>query len=86
MYTCWFKEKFGFDCLGCGFQRSVLALLKGNIIESIHLYLATIPLIVLWLFAGAHIFFKFPHGALIIKVLFILCALLILINYILKYI
>ncbi len=33
---CWFKTVTGYYCPGCGNTRSVRALLKGNVIESIH--------------------------------------------------
>ncbi len=44
MLPCPFKKLTGIDCPGCGFQRSILALLQGDINKSIHLYPATIPL------------------------------------------
>lgn len=43
MLPCLFKTYFGFDCPGCGAQRSVYALLKGNLLESLALYPALIP-------------------------------------------
>ena len=83
---CSFKKNVGIDCLGCGFQRSIFALLHGNLQDSIRYYLPTVPLIILWIFVILHLFFKFKKGALIIKYLFLICAVLIIINYILKFI
>jgi hypothetical protein len=34
LLTCSFKSQFGVECLGCGTQRSILALLRGDIIDS----------------------------------------------------
>ncbi len=34
LLTCTFKSQFGVECLGCGTQRSLLALLKGDFIAS----------------------------------------------------
>lgn len=51
MLPCAFKLVFGIDCPGCGFQRSVIALLRGNIGYSLKLYPATIPLIACCIFA-----------------------------------
>lgn len=45
LLTCPFKLLTGFDCPLCGFQRSLLLLIHGNISESIHLYPAAIPIL-----------------------------------------
>ncbi len=42
---CVFKALFHFDCPGCGFQRSAIALLQGNILMSIKLYPALLPML-----------------------------------------
>jgi hypothetical protein len=34
LLTCSFKENFGVECLGCGTQRSFLALMRGDLIQS----------------------------------------------------
>ena len=36
--TCTFKEISGFDCLGCGLQRSFVCLLRGDLYGSIRYY------------------------------------------------
>lgn len=46
LLPCPFKKITGIDCPGCGFQRSLLALLQGNLGQSLHLYPATIPLLI----------------------------------------
>ena len=51
LLACPFKKLTGYDCPGCGFQRSLIALLQGNFQKSLHYYPATIPLIVLAVFA-----------------------------------
>ena len=45
LLPCFFKKFTGIDCPGCGFQRSILALLKGNFVESLNLYPATFLII-----------------------------------------
>ena len=44
---CPFKEYYGIDCLGCGAQRSVILLLKGDFTESFITYPGLIPIIIL---------------------------------------
>ena len=84
LLSCPFKAHFGFDCPGCGLQRSVLALLKGNILESFKFYPATVPLIILIIFTVVHLKVDFKFGAQLIKLVFVGIAVIILINYIYK--
>lgn len=84
LFTCPSKKYLHIDCPGCGFQRSVIALLKGDIVESVQLYPAAMPLLTLVLFTILHLKFKFAHGATAIKYLQIFCAALILGFYIYK--
>lgn len=82
--TCFYKENFGFDCLGCGFQRAIIELLRGNIWESIKQYPALIPLIILFIVLLSHLKFRHKHGAFAIKALFLLSVTLIVGNFLLK--
>lgn len=82
--ACPSKALLGFDCPGCGLQRSVLALLQGDVVRSLQLYPATIPLTFLIIFTLLHLKFDFKFGAQLIKILFIGIASIILINYIYK--
>ena len=82
LITCSWKDSFGIDCLTCGFQRSFALLLKGEILESIQLFPATIPLLVTFLLLFTHLIFKFKRGASMILGSFIVAAVLIISNYI----
>jgi len=82
--TCPSKKYLHIECMGCGFQRSLIALLEGNWKDSFQLYPALIPMLLLWTFTIFHLIFTFKHGALIIRYLFLLCAIIILIHFILK--
>lgn len=84
LFACPFKSHFGFDCPGCGFQRSVISLFKGNLIESFKLYPAAIPLILLVIFTLFHLKLDFKSGAQMIKIAFAGIAIIIFINYIYK--
>jgi Protein of unknown function (DUF2752) len=44
---CLIKKTFHVACPGCGLQRSFIALLQGNILQSIQFYPALLPLIIL---------------------------------------
>lgn len=84
MTSCSWKEKFHIECPGCGFQRSFVALLKGNFAESFAAYPALLPMLLVLLITPLHLIFKFKNGAAIIKYLFILSAIIIALNFILK--
>ena len=45
MLPCTTKSWLGFDCPGCGIQRAFIALLKGDLLVSLQLYPALIPLL-----------------------------------------
>lgn len=82
--SCFYKKHFGFECFGCGIQRSFIALLKGNITESIKLYPPLIPIIITFTTLLLHLVFKFNNGAAIIKYLFIFTSSVIVINFLYK--
>ena len=81
---CSWKQAFGVDCPGCGMQRSLIELLKGNIAESIAVYPALLPMIILFLFTALHLIFNFRKGALIIKILFIFTVSIMFIHFLYK--
>jgi len=84
LLSCPIKQYTGLDCPGCGFQRSVIALMEGDLINSFRLYPATMPIAILLFFSIAHLKIDFKHGAFLIKILYIAISLLIVINYIYK--
>lgn len=82
LFSCPFKTQFGIDCPGCGLQRSILSLFRGDLTASFKYYPATIPLIFIVLFTIVHLKVDFKFGAQLIKVVFAGVAVIILINYI----
>lgn len=46
LVPCLFKNFFHIECPGCGLQRSVLELLKGNVASSVGFYPALIPMLI----------------------------------------
>ncbi|MGQ9847335.1 MAG: DUF2752 domain-containing protein [Bacteroidales bacterium] len=81
-----YKKFLGIECPGCGMQRSLIALLKGNLYESLQLFPALIPLILMFVFLAFHLKFQFKYGARILTFWFILNTALIIINYIKNFI
>jgi hypothetical protein len=84
LLSCPFKGHTGLDCPGCGFQRSFIALLKGDLSQSFALYPASMPILALVLFVPAHLKLDFKYGAVVIKVTYMLIAVTIILNYVYK--
>jgi hypothetical protein len=84
LLTCPSKHFFHLDCPGCGMQRSMVALLEGDLSQSFQLYPATIPMLFTLLFTGLHLKFNFSHGASIIKWSYISTTSIIVIFYFYK--
>ncbi len=82
MLECSWKSHFGVECMGCGFQRSFVLLMEGNFWESIQLFPATIPILLVFLYTGAHLIFKYKNGAKKIIILFSASVILMLGNFI----
>ena len=84
MLPCLNKKLFGFDCLGCGLQRSVSLIFHGEFIAAFKMYPAIYPLILLFAFIGVKFFIKFEYSSKIINVLAIITITTIVISYIIK--
>ena len=59
---CLFKKHFNIDCPGCGFQRSIVALLKGQVVESFLLFPSTLALIVFFIGLFINNRYQFANG------------------------
>lgn len=84
LLTCPSRKFLHMDCPGCGLQRSYIALLKGDFIESFRLYPAAIPILLLFIYLLLHLFMRFKNGAMVLTAGYIFCALIILVYYIYK--
>lgn len=82
--ACSWKQYFGFECPGCGMQSAFIALLKGNILESIQLFPALFPMIIMLVMLSLQLIFKLPKGALILKILFIFTSSTMVISFVIK--
>lgn len=84
MLPCLNKKLLGIECMGCGLQRSIALIFKGEFVDAFYMYPAVYGLIILFLYIGANIFFKFKHANKIISTLAIITVATIIINYIIK--
>ncbi len=86
MLPCFSKQILGFDCPGCGLQRSVVFLLQGEFLEAFKIYPAIYPIVFLLFLLALNKFFTFKYANGSIIALMILSVASILTNYILKFI
>jgi len=84
MLSCPVKEYSGFDCPGCGFQRSLEQLLQGHIGESVLLFPALIPFLITIVLLLFHLCFRFKNGAKWLVIIYAITALIVVVNYSIK--
>jgi len=84
LLSCPFKALTGIDCPGCGFQRSVISLLKGDLEKSWQLYPPTIPILLLFIIVAALYQFPVKKNAIIIKALIIFVGNFVMLSYLHK--
>ncbi|WPO77431.1 DUF2752 domain-containing protein [Flavobacterium sp. KACC 22761] len=58
MVPCVFKMLFGFDCLGCGFQRALFLLFQGDFLGAFKMYPALYSTLLFFGFLIFHFFDK----------------------------
>ncbi|MCX6209223.1 MAG: DUF2752 domain-containing protein [Bacteroidetes bacterium] len=84
MLQCPSKKYLGIECFGCGLQRSFILLLKGNFVDSLKMYPATLPILFVFCYTILHLKFKFNNGAKVIQYSFVSTSAIIVIFYIYK--
>ena len=86
MLPCFWKKNYNIECFGCGLQRSVALIFEGEFVAAFNMYPAIYTLILMFLFLIGHIKFQFKIGHKILLSLFIINIIIIITNYILKFI
>lgn len=84
MLPCMFKQLFGLDCIGCGIQRSIALLFKGNFVDAFYMFPSIYTTILLFLFITLHILDKKHAYHKIVISLAILNAIVMIIAYVYK--
>lgn len=84
MIPCATKQVLGFDCPGCGLQRSILLLIQGDFVGAFYMYPAIFALIPLAFVLIANKFFNFKYANTLVIALSISSVAMIVINYIFK--
>lgn len=82
--SCPSRKYLHLECPGCGIQRGIIALLKGQWIQSLGFYPALVPIILLLIITLIHLRFKFSWGNLVIRYGQVIVVILITGNYIYK--
>lgn len=84
MLPCVNKTLFGFDCMGCGIQRSISLIVHGEFIAAFFMYPAIYPLILLIATIGINIFKKIKYFNKIITILAIITVATIVVSFAIK--
>jgi hypothetical protein len=84
LLSCPIKELWGIDCPGCGLQRSFVLLLKGHLMESIRMYPALLPMLVLLFYTAFHLKWNRKNGSKVIVFLYLIIAIIVLFHYVWK--
>ncbi|MGK0254136.1 MAG: hypothetical protein ACI9OE_001626 [Mariniflexile sp.] len=84
MLPCLNKKLFGFECMGCGLQRSFSLMLHGEFVSAFYMYPAIYTLILLFSVIAINTAKNFKHSNKIILILAILNGFIIITNFIIK--
>lgn len=84
MLPCLTKKFFGIECFGCGFQRSMALIYKGEFIAAFYMYPAIYTLILFAGFLIFNMFFKIKYAEKIKLILVVLNVVIIVTSYFIK--
>ena len=84
MLPCLNKKFLGFECMGCGLQRSVVLLINGQFLEAFFMYPAIYSIIALFGFIIVNHFKNLKYGNKIIIILAFLNVVVIIGSFLLK--
>ena len=84
MLPCLTKKYFGFDCLGCGLQRSAAFILQGDFVAAFKMYPAIYTIILFAFVIILNAFIKFRYSEQLKAILIVINIVLIVGNFVFK--
>ena len=81
MLPCMNKKLFGIDCFGCGTQRSLALLLKGDFIGAFNMYPAIFTTLLFFVVVGLHFIDKSRNYHKAIISLAVINAIIMVVSY-----
>lgn len=84
MLPCLNKQLFGLDCLGCGAQRALALVFRGEFVAALKMFPAIYTILLLLLFLITNLFLKFKGDWFVKAGLIVLNAVIIIGAYIYK--
>ena len=84
MLPCLNKQLLGFDCMGCGMQRSALLLFRGEFAAAFYMYPAIYTLVLFVAFLLVNAFVTIKNSNKIIAIMAIINVLVIVISFLIK--
>ncbi len=81
MLPCMNKKLFGVDCFGCGTQRSLALLLKGDFIGAFNMYPAIFTTLLFFVVVGLHFIDKSRNYHKAIISLAVINAIIMVVSY-----
>lgn len=85
LLPCPIKKTFGVDCLGCGFQRALLILFKGNFAEAWQLYPPVFSVSIFLIFLFLSLADKKRNYSKLLKILLVFNLIFIPLSYFFKH-
>ena len=84
MLPCLNKQLFGFECMGCGLQRSMSAIFHAEFYKAFQFYPAIYFIIIFFLLIPLSRLYRFKYSQEIINFFALISIATIIINYITK--
>ena len=81
MLPCMNKKLFGVDCFGCGTQRSLALLLKGDFVGAFNMYPAIFTTLLFFVVVGLHFIDKSRNYHKAIISLAVINAIIMVVSY-----
>lgn len=86
LIPCMNKKLFGVECMGCGTQRALLLIVKGDFVAAFHMFPAIYTLLLFFLCLGLHFIDKTRNYTKSISYLAILNGVIMIVSYFFKHI